>query len=89
MADEETCKNPPCSCPPQPDGKYCSASCEGTGQTIELDCDWATKHVRVISKRTMRKPDRQGGCYSQKSELGTLPNGRVSAFSVGVLQSRH
>jgi hypothetical protein len=41
MADDEkkTCKNPVCSCPPQPDGKYCSASCEGAGKTIELDCD--------------------------------------------------
>ena len=41
MADdkEKKCKNPACSCPPQPDGKYCSASCEGTGDTIEIDCD--------------------------------------------------
>jgi|GEM_PF-269670 hypothetical protein len=40
MADEkEQCKNPSCTCPPQPGGKYCSASCEGTGKTIELDCD--------------------------------------------------
>ena len=40
MADEKKCKNPPCSCPPSgEDGKYCSASCAGTGDTIELDCD--------------------------------------------------
>ena len=39
MADEDKCKNPPCTCKPQPGGKYCSASCEGTGDTIELDCD--------------------------------------------------
>lgn len=41
MADDngKKCKNPPCSCPPQPDGKYCSASCEGAGKTIEIDCD--------------------------------------------------
>ncbi|MDX6385799.1 MAG: hypothetical protein QOK48_3372 [Blastocatellia bacterium] len=39
MAEEKKCKNPPCSCPQPPDGKYCSASCEGTGDTIELDCD--------------------------------------------------
>ena len=39
MADEKkTCKNPVCGCPPS-DGDYCSASCEGTGDTIELDCD--------------------------------------------------
>lgn len=39
MADEkETCKNPVCGCVPR-DGKYCSASCEGTGDTIEIDCD--------------------------------------------------
>ncbi|MDX6444862.1 MAG: hypothetical protein QOH71_1936 [Blastocatellia bacterium] len=39
MAEEKKCKNPPCSCPQPADGKYCSASCEGTGDTIELDCD--------------------------------------------------
>ena len=41
MADDEkvACKNPVCSCAPQPGGKYCSASCEGAGKTIELDCD--------------------------------------------------
>src|SRR6266568_7586966 len=39
MAEESKCKNPPCTCPQPPDGKYCSASCEGTGDTIELDCD--------------------------------------------------
>src|SRR5213080_2854028 len=39
MAEEKTCKNPCCSCPQPEDGKYCSASCEGTGDTIELDCD--------------------------------------------------
>jgi hypothetical protein len=39
MADEKvTCKNPVCGCAPN-DGKYCSASCEGTGDTIEIDCD--------------------------------------------------
>ncbi len=42
MAEEKKnkeCKNPACSCT-VPDGqKYCSASCEGAGQTIELDCD--------------------------------------------------
>jgi len=37
--EEKKCKNPSCTCPPQPDGKYCSASCEGTGNVIELDCD--------------------------------------------------
>jgi hypothetical protein len=40
MADDKNkCKNPTCTCAPQPGGKYCSASCEGTGDTIELDCD--------------------------------------------------
>jgi hypothetical protein len=43
MADVEKCKNPVCSCPPQPGGKYCSASCEGAGKTIELDCDCGHK----------------------------------------------
>ena len=39
MADDNTCKNPSCTCSPQEGGKYCSASCEGAGDTIELDCD--------------------------------------------------
>jgi hypothetical protein len=40
MADEkETCKHAPCGCAPQPGGKYCSASCEGAGDIVELDCD--------------------------------------------------
>ena len=41
MADDEkeTCKNPVCGCAPPTDGKYCSASCEGAGKTIEIDCD--------------------------------------------------
>ena len=37
--DREKCQNPACSCPPLPDAKYCSASCEGKGNTVELDCD--------------------------------------------------
>jgi hypothetical protein len=42
MADkkeEKICKNPPCGCPATEGSKYCSTSCEGTGNTIELDCD--------------------------------------------------
>jgi hypothetical protein len=40
MADEDNkCQNAPCTCPAPSDGKYCSASCEGAGKTIELDCD--------------------------------------------------
>ena len=40
MAEEqEECKNPVCSCPPQLDGEYCGVACEGRGHTIELDCD--------------------------------------------------
>jgi hypothetical protein len=37
--DKNKCKNPPCSCPATEGSKYCSASCQGTGDTIELDCD--------------------------------------------------
>jgi len=37
--DKDKCANPVCTCKPQPGGKYCSASCEGAGKTIELDCD--------------------------------------------------
>jgi hypothetical protein len=40
MAEEnETCKNPPCSCPPSAGSKYCSTYCEGVGDIVELDCD--------------------------------------------------
>jgi hypothetical protein len=39
MAEERKCKNPPCTCNPPNGQKYCSASCEGAGDTIELDCD--------------------------------------------------
>ena len=41
MADEKQnkCRNEVCNCQAQPDGKYCSASCEGKGDTIEIDCD--------------------------------------------------
>jgi hypothetical protein len=40
MADDDNiCANPPCTCPPQEGDKYCSASCQGTGDMIELDCD--------------------------------------------------
>jgi hypothetical protein len=39
MAEERKCKNPPCTCETKPGDKYCGPSCEGTGQTIELDCD--------------------------------------------------
>jgi hypothetical protein len=42
MADEKeqrTCKSETCSCPVPEGQKYCSASCEGKGGTIELDCD--------------------------------------------------
>lgn len=42
MAEEKetnVCKNPPCSCAVSDGQKYCSTSCEGKGQTIELDCD--------------------------------------------------
>lgn len=37
--EAKKCKNPPCSCEPRGDSKYCSTSCEGVGNTIELDCD--------------------------------------------------
>lgn len=46
MADDDktkTCKNASCSCPATEGTKYCSASCEGTGSTIELDCDCGHK----------------------------------------------
>ena len=39
MADEKlTCKNPVCGCP-RSDGDYCSAACEGTGGTVDINCD--------------------------------------------------
>lgn len=42
MADEKkakTCKNAACSCTVPEGEKYCSASCAGSGATIEIDCD--------------------------------------------------
>lgn len=42
MAEETVkhiCKNPACNCPVENGEKYCSAYCEGTGDTIQLDCD--------------------------------------------------
>jgi hypothetical protein len=42
MADEKevkTCGQAACNCPTEAGEKYCSASCEGSGQTIQLDCD--------------------------------------------------
>jgi hypothetical protein len=39
MSDENKCKNVTCSCPATEGTKYCGPSCEGKGDTIELDCD--------------------------------------------------
>lgn len=36
---DKTCKNPPCSCAAPSDNDYCSVSCEGKGDVIELDCE--------------------------------------------------
>lgn len=36
--EQKKCQNPVCSCVPQ-EGKYCSASCEGKGALVEIDCD--------------------------------------------------
>ena len=39
MADEkETCKHSPCSCAVAVDD-YCSAYCEGAGDSVELACN--------------------------------------------------
>lgn len=40
MADdqENKCKNAPCTCS-SAEGKYCSASGEGKGDVVELDCE--------------------------------------------------
>jgi hypothetical protein len=49
MAEEKEtkeCKNPACSCKVPAGQKYCSASCEGAGQTIELDCDCSHAECR-------------------------------------------
>ncbi len=42
MADEKSvkkCENPVCTCPALPNSDYCSASCEGIGDIIEIDCE--------------------------------------------------
>jgi hypothetical protein len=42
MAEEKerkTCKHPACSCPVEGDDDYCSATCQGAGETLQIDCD--------------------------------------------------
>lgn len=42
MADEKKeniCKHPACSCPVEKGEKYCSPTCEGAGDTMQIDCD--------------------------------------------------
>lgn len=42
MADEKdvkTCKNPTCNCKVSDDADYCSSICEGSGDTVVIDCD--------------------------------------------------
>jgi hypothetical protein len=40
MSDEKPmCKNPPCSCEVEKEGKYCSVSCESVGNAVTIDCD--------------------------------------------------
>ena len=37
--DANTCKNPPCTCPVEKGEKFCSVHCQGTGNTVQIDCD--------------------------------------------------
>jgi hypothetical protein len=37
--DKNQCKHPACSCPKPDDGDYCSSICEGSGDTVTIDCD--------------------------------------------------
>jgi hypothetical protein len=42
MADENdkhVCKNPPCTCPVDKKGDYCSISCQNMGDATAIDCD--------------------------------------------------
>lgn len=40
MADErKTCAHAACDCPADEGSKYCSAYCEGKGNTTTIDCD--------------------------------------------------
>ncbi len=40
MADKQKkCAHPSCTCIADEGSKYCSAYCEGTGQTVEIDCN--------------------------------------------------
>jgi hypothetical protein len=42
MADDKearTCKNATCNCRVEDGAKYCSANCEGAGDTTQIDCD--------------------------------------------------
>jgi hypothetical protein len=40
MAEERPkCAHASCTCPADEGSKYCSAYCEGKGQTVTIDCD--------------------------------------------------
>ena len=42
MADEKKqkmCAHPGCTCPADEDSNYCSAYCQGVGDTAEIDCN--------------------------------------------------
>lgn len=37
--DQNICEHPACSCPVGEDDDYCSATCQGAGGTMQIDCD--------------------------------------------------
>jgi hypothetical protein len=37
--DKNICKHPACSCPVEKGEKYCSPTCAGAGDTMQIDCD--------------------------------------------------
>ena len=39
MAETNKCAHPTCSCVVEKDEKFCSVSCQGSGGTMQIDCD--------------------------------------------------
>ena len=43
MEETKKCAHPTCSCVVENGEKYCSVSCQGSGKTMQIDCDCGHK----------------------------------------------
>jgi hypothetical protein len=39
MAEPKKCAHPACSCTVEKGEEFCSATCQGSGKTLQIDCD--------------------------------------------------